>query len=92
MECPQCKAENPDDAWNCASCRINLYWAVQHYEDLASIREGRGLPTTASSAPFLIKAHKDAMSDRSERFTFAENRVRAAARKVIERKSGRAEP
>ena len=91
MECPQCKAANPDDAWNCGSCRVNLYWAVQHYEDLAAIREGRGLPTTPSSASFLIKAHKDAMTDRAERFTVVDNRVRTAARKVIEGKSGRGE-
>ena len=65
MRCPQCGAETPDDEWNCVSCRINLYWASQHYQRLLEIRERQGLPSSPSSAPFLVKAHKDAMDDRA---------------------------
>jgi hypothetical protein len=86
MRCPNCGAETPDGEWNCSSCRINLYWATQHYDGLAEIREGQGRPESASSPPFLIKAHKDAMEDRAERGGQAENKVRAAARKVMARK------
>jgi hypothetical protein len=92
MECPQCGAETPDDEWNCVSCRINLYWAVQHYEGLAEIREQQGRPASASPPPFLVKAHRDAMADRAERHEPVENKVRAAARKVMRRKSASADP
>jgi hypothetical protein len=87
MRCPQCGNETPDDEWNCRWCRINLYWASQHYEDLAGMREQRGLPGNASSPPFLVKAHRDAMDDRSQRGEPVESRVRALARKVMQRKS-----
>jgi hypothetical protein len=92
MKCPQCGAETPDDDWNCVSCRINLYWAVQHYERLAEIREQQGRPGGASSPSFLIKAHQDAMAERAERSEPVENKVRAAARKVMRRKSAPADP
>ena len=49
MKCPRCGAENSDDEWNCVSCRINLYWATQHYDGLAEIRERQGLPESASA-------------------------------------------
>jgi hypothetical protein len=87
MECPRCGAENSDDAWNCVSCRINLYWATQHYEGLAEIRERQGLPGSASSPAFLVKAHADAMADRAQRGEPPENKVRAAARKLMRRKA-----
>jgi hypothetical protein len=87
MRCPQCGKETPDEEWNCRWCRINLYWVSQHYEDLAGIRERRGLRGNASSPPFLIKAHRDAMDGRSERGEPVENRVRALARKMMLRKS-----
>ena len=84
MRCPQCGAETPDDRWNCIACRMNLYWASQHYEGLAEIRERAGLPVSASPAPFLVKAHMDAMAERGEP---VENRVRALAWKVMHRES-----
>lgn len=90
MKCPQCGEETPDEEWNCRSCRINLYWAVQHYERLAQIRERQGRPATASSPPFLVKAHKDAMAERPQEP--ADNKVRAAARKVMRRKSAPPDP
>jgi hypothetical protein len=87
MKCPQCGAETPDDEWNCVSCRVNLYWAVQHYEGLAEVRERQGLPGSPSSPTFLIKAHKDAMDDRAERGGRVVHKVRAVARMVMRRKS-----
>src|SRR5260370_22901590 len=38
---------NEDDGKNCRGCRINLYWAFQHYEELATIRAANRLaPST----------------------------------------------
>ena len=87
VQCPQCGVETPDDEWNCVSCRINLYWASQHYQRLADIRDRQGLPSSPSSAPFLVKAHKDAMDDRADRGGRVEHRVRRVARKVMGRQS-----
>jgi hypothetical protein len=87
MQCPQCGAETPDDDWNCVSCRINLYWASQHYEGLAEIRERQGLPGDAASPPFLVKAHQEAMDDRAQRGGRVEHKVRSVARKVMRRES-----
>jgi hypothetical protein len=92
MKCPQCGVETPDEEWNCVSCRINLYWAVQHYEELAHIRERKGLPDRATSATFLVDAHRHAMTDRAERGGNIENKVRAVARKVLKRKTAPADP
>jgi len=89
VRCPRCGVEAPDDAWNCTACRINLYWATQHYEGLVVVREGLGLPEGSPSPPFLVKAHKDAMEDRAGRGGLADNKVRAAARKVMRRKQAR---
>jgi len=85
MKCPRCGAEAPPDAWNCGTCRINLYWATQHYEGLAGIREEQGLPAVTSSPPFLIDAHKGAMDARAARGGQVDNSVRAAARKRMRR-------
>jgi hypothetical protein len=87
MKCPQCGAETPDEEWNCVSCRINLYWASQHYEDLAKLREQQGLPGQASPPPFLAKAHREAMDDRAERGGRVEHKVRVIARRIMRRKS-----
>jgi serine acetyltransferase len=40
MDCPQCGTQTLDDEWNCQSCRMNVYWASQHYADLANMRLG----------------------------------------------------
>ena len=87
MRCPQCGAETPDDEWNCVSCRINVYWASQHFDDLARIREEQGLPSAASSPPFLVKVHQEAMDDRASRGGRVEHRVRTIARLMMRRKS-----
>lgn len=87
MKCPQCGAETPDQEWNCVSCRINVYWASQHYEELAQIRRKQGLQAGASTPSFLIKTHTNAMDDRSDRGGRVEHKVRQIARMVMRRKS-----
>jgi hypothetical protein len=87
VNCPRCGAAAPDDAWNCPRCRINLYWAIQHLDGLAEIREDLGLPERSPSPPFLVQAHRDAMDDRARRATPVDNKVRVAARKVMRRKT-----
>jgi hypothetical protein len=57
IECPQCGSTNEDDVKNCQACRINMYWAFQHYEELAAIRAGNKL-ASPESAPFLIETSK----------------------------------
>ena len=57
-ECPQCGAINEDDAKNCKSCRINMYWAFQHYEELAAIRAADQLAPRPETAPFLVETSK----------------------------------
>jgi hypothetical protein len=81
MQCPQCGAETPDDGWNCASCRMNLYWASQHYDDLRQIRRDQGLAPTAPTPAFLILAHRRAMNERPDHQ--AETKVRRIARIVM---------
>jgi hypothetical protein len=65
---------------------MNLYWAVQHHDGLTELREQMGLPRNASTPPFLVKSHTDVMAARSRRGGQAENKVRAAARKIMQRK------
>lgn len=54
IACPQCSAENEDDAKNCKSCRVNMYWAFQHYKELAALRQDNSLPPGPQSVPFLL--------------------------------------
>ena len=54
-ECPQCGSMNEDDSKNCRSCRINLYWAFQHYEELAAIRQANQLANRPESPAFLLE-------------------------------------
>ena len=85
MRCPQCGAETPDEEWNCVSCRMNVYWASQHYEDLAGIRQRQGLRTTAETPSFLLQAHASAMEERAERGGKVEHKVRQIARRAMSR-------
>lgn len=57
-KCPQCGTMNDDDVKNCTSCRINMYWAFQHYEELAALREANQLPPSPQSASFLVETSK----------------------------------
>lgn len=54
-DCPQCSTPNEGDAKNCQKCRINLYWAFQHYEELAGLREANRLHARPKTASFLIE-------------------------------------
>ncbi len=57
-ECPQCGIMNDDDVKNCTGCRINMYWAFQHYEELATLRQANQLPPSPQSASFLVETSK----------------------------------
>jgi hypothetical protein len=37
------------------NCRINIYWAFQHYSELAAIRESEELPPAPETPPFLLQ-------------------------------------
>jgi len=87
MKCPNCGAQTPESEWNCVSCRMNVYWASQHYEELARIREQKGLPPGAATPTFLVKTHRDAMDDRANRGGRVEHKVREIARQVMRQKS-----
>jgi len=57
-ECPQCGTINENDNKNCRGCCINLYWAFQHYEELAAIREAGELTIRPETPSFLIETSK----------------------------------
>jgi hypothetical protein len=92
MQCPQCGAETPDEEWNCGSCRMNMYWASQHYGDLAGIRRLQGLAAAADTPSFLVQAHEHAMNDRADRDGREEHRVRQIARRAMAAKRDGAGP
>ena len=87
MQCPQCGAETPDEEWNCVSCRINVYWASQHYADLAGIRQRQGLRVTVATPSFLLQAHASAMDERADRGGKVEHKVRQIARRAMGREA-----
>lgn len=88
MQCPQCGAQTPEEEWNCVSCRINVYWASQHYEDLAWIRQRQGLLAPAETPLFLLSAHRSAMGERAGRGGKVEHKVRQIARRAMRRAAG----
>jgi hypothetical protein len=88
MRCPQCGAETPDEEWNCTSCRMNVYWASRHYNDLAAIRRRQGLPGEVRTPPFLVAVHERAMDDRADRGGRVEHKVRQIARRAMRRQAG----
>jgi hypothetical protein len=55
IECPQCGTSSEDDVKNCRSCRVNMYWAFQHYEELAAIRQANRLAPCPATASFLVE-------------------------------------
>jgi hypothetical protein len=83
MQCPKCGAETPDTEWNCVSCRINLYWASQHYEALARIRREQGLAESAPAPAFLVDVHQRAMAERADKGGRVEHKVRQIARRAM---------
>jgi len=56
--CPQCGVMNESDAKNCQGCRVNLYWAFQHYDELAKLRQANDLPANPKTATFLVDTSK----------------------------------
>ena len=86
MQCPQCGAETPGEEWNCAVCRVNIYWASRHYQDLAWIRDQQGLPARSPTPPFLITAHERVMTERADHGGRAESKVRQIARRAMTKK------
>jgi hypothetical protein len=87
MKCPQCGAQTPDEEWNCAVCRMNVYWASQHYADLARIRQRQGLDSAAETPSFLCEAHQQAMDERADHGGRVEHRVRQIARRAMRRQA-----
>jgi hypothetical protein len=73
----------PDGDWNCPSCRINVYWASQHFGDLASIRGDQGLAAAPATPPFLLAAHQSAMTERESHGGSVEHKVRKIARAAM---------
>jgi len=49
---------NEDDVKNCRKCRVNLYWAYQHYEELATLRTANALAPKPETATFLVETSK----------------------------------
>jgi hypothetical protein len=78
--------ETPSGEWNCASCRINVYWASTHYDDLASIRDRQGLSAAPATPPFLRAAHERAMTERADHGGSVEHKVRRIARAAMRRR------
>jgi hypothetical protein len=62
---------------------MNVYWASQHYEDLAGIRRRQGVHLPADTPSFLLQAHASAMDERAERGGKVEHKVRQIARRVM---------
>lgn len=90
MRCPQCGAETPDEDWNCVACRMNVYWASQHFDDLAGIRTEQGLSASAPTPPFLVRVHESAMDERADRGGRVEHKVRQIARRAMRGQAERA--
>jgi hypothetical protein len=88
LQCPQCGRETPDGEWNCVSCRINVYWATQHYDDLASVRGRQGLPSSPATPSFLLASHEQAMTERADRGGGIEHKVRRIARAAMRQGAG----
>jgi hypothetical protein len=57
-ECPQCGTMNEDNVKNCKGCRVNMYWAFQHYEELSKLRQANELPPRPQTADFLTNTSK----------------------------------
>jgi len=49
---------NEDDIKNCKGCRVNMYWAFQHYSELAALRQQNELAARPETASFLVETSK----------------------------------
>ena len=92
MKCPNCGKETPESEWNCIHCRINIYWATRHFDELATIRQEHGDAPSASTPSFLRQVHKSAMDDRAGRGLNFDHRVRKIARQAMHDKPEPGQP
>src|SRR5262249_14281406 len=53
--CPQCGTPNADEVKNCQGCRVNLYWAFQHFEELAALRAAASMAPRPQTPAFLLQ-------------------------------------
>lgn len=83
MICRQCHAEVPDEEWNCPSCRINLYWAHQHFDELAEVRGRSGMAPRPNTPSFLVSCSKRALEERAPRTAQIQSKVREIAQRVM---------
>jgi hypothetical protein len=66
---------------------MNVYWASQHYGDLAGIRQRQGLRASVDTPSFLLQAHMRAMNEREQRGGKVEHKVRQIARRAMSREA-----
>jgi hypothetical protein len=66
---------------------MNVYWASQHYDELAHVRRDQGVSETADTPSFLTEAHELAMAERAGRGGRVEHKVRQIARQVMRQKA-----
>jgi hypothetical protein len=66
---------------------MNVYWASQHFDALAGIREQQGLSVSAPTPPFLVHVHEAAMDERADRGGRVEHKVRQIARRAMRRQA-----
>jgi hypothetical protein len=64
---------------------MNVYWASQHYEELAGIRRQQGLASASDTPSFLRAAHEQALNERADRGGRVEHKVRQIARLAMRR-------
>lgn len=62
---------------------MNVYWASQHYDDLAGVRHSQGLRDGAETPQFLRVIHAAVMDERATRGGKVEHKVRQIARRVM---------
>jgi len=62
---------------------MNVYWASQHFSELAEMRDHLGLPAAPDTPAFLRRAHAAAMNERADRGGREEHKVRQIARRAI---------
>lgn len=86
MRCMQCDTEAPNGAWNCPRCRVNLYWAHRHYQELAALR-GTQLVDETRTPPFLVESSRRAFSE-GRRQSAPDNKVREIARRELQEGDG----
>jgi hypothetical protein len=83
MVCPQCRSEIVDEDWNCPSCRINVYWAHAHFDELAEMRGRAGLEPRPKTPAFLVSCSRRAFEERAGRLANADSKVREIARRAM---------